>query len=130
MWAREHKEEEVERGRARARVPEEDGAAAEKRAVAAGPGGGGEGKGRGVAQGGPWLRAREREGDGDQVEGCGRIGNGRRRGRWGRAMRRWREDEGRDEGRARGARVRSVGLGLGSKWAGLVCWLGWALSHC
>ena len=38
-------------------------------------------------------------------------------------MRRWREDEGRDEGRARGARVRSVGLGLGSKWAGLVCGL-------
>ena len=38
-------------------------------------------------------------------------------------MRRWREDEGRDEGRAGGARVRSVGLGLGSKWAGLVCGL-------
>ena len=38
-------------------------------------------------------------------------------------MRRWREDEGRDEGRARGARVRSVGLGLGSKWADLVCGL-------
>ena len=38
-------------------------------------------------------------------------------------MRRWREDEGRDEGRARGARVRSVGLGLGTKWAGLVCGL-------
>lgn len=39
-------------------------------------------------------------------------------------MRRWREDEGRDEGRARGARVRSVGLGLGTKWAGLVGGLG------